>query len=128
MIGKTGPQVMHGMMKMISLVVGLIGIILILSIAYFIKRVNNLINYVLGNDDLLINLDVPATTYTELPDYLFVLSVYSKPINDRIILGIYGNSDRAKERMGYYKKSFKYPENYVDYRVDTIPNNLKESD
>lgn len=119
---------MTGMMKMISLVVGLIGIILILSIAYLIKRVNNLINYVLGNDNSLINLGVPATTYTELPDYLFVLSVYSKSINDRIILGVYGNSDRAKERMGYYKKSFKYPENYVDYRVDTIPNNLKESD
>lgn len=125
MIGKTGPQVMHGMMKMISLVVGLLCIILILSVAYFIKRVNKLIDYVLGKDDPLINLSVPATTYTELPDYLFVLSVYSKPINDRIILGIYGNSDRAKERMGYYKKSFKHPENYVDYRVDTIPNSLE---
>ena len=125
MIGKTGPQVMHGMMKMISLVVGLLCIILILSVAYLIKRVNKLIDYVLGNDNSLINLGVPDTTYTELPDYLFVLSVYSKPINDRIILGIYGNSDRAKERMGYYKKSFKHPENYVDYRVDTIPNSLE---
>lgn len=119
---------MAGTMKMISLVMGLIGIILILSIAYLIKRVNRLVDYVLGKDNSLINLGVPDTTYTELPDYLFVLSVYSKPINDRIILGVYDNSDRAKERMGYYKKSFKYPENYVDYRVDTIPNNLKESD
>ncbi len=113
---------------MISLLMGLIGIILILSIVYLIKRVNRLVGYVLGKDNSPNNLGVPATTYTELPDYLFVLSVYSKSINDRIILGVYGNSDRAKERMGYYKKSFKYPENYVDYRVDTIPNNLKESD
>lgn len=119
---------MTGTMKMISLLMGLIGIILILSVAYFIKRVNKLIDYVLGKDDLLINLDVPDTTYTELPDYLFVLSVYSTSINDRIVIGVYSNSDRAKERMGYYKKSFKHPENYVDYRVDTIPNNLKESD
>ena len=59
MIGKTGPQVMHGMMKMISLVVGLIGIIFILSIAYLIKRVNKIIDYVLGKDDSLINLGVP---------------------------------------------------------------------
>lgn len=127
MIGKTGFQMTHGMMmKMISLVVGSIGIILILSIAYLIKRVNRLVDYVLGKDNSLINLGVPYTSYTELPDYIFVLSVYSKPINDRIILGIYGNSDRAKERMNYYKKSFKHPENYVDYRVDTIPNNLEE--
>lgn len=117
---------MAGTMKMISLVVGSIGIILILSIAYLIKRVNRLVDYVLGKDTSLINLGVPDTTYTELPDYLFVLSVYSKPINDRIILGVYGNSDRAKERMDYYKKPFKHPENYVDYRVDSIPNNLEE--
>ena len=119
---------MIGMMKMISLVVGLIGIILILSIAYFIKRVNRLVDYVLGKDNSLINLGVPATTYTELPDYLFVLSVYSNPINDRIILGVYGNSDRAREQLNYYKKSFRHPENYIDYRIDSIPNNLKESD
>ena len=119
---------MTGAMKMISLVVGLLCIILILSVAYLIKRLNKLIDYVLGKDDSLINLSVPDTSYIELPDYLFVLSVFSKPINDRIIIGVYDNSDRAKERMGYYKKSFKHPENYVDYRVDTIPNNLKESD
>ena len=119
---------MTGMMKMISLVVGLIGIILILSVAYLIKRVNKLIDYVLGKDDLLINLSVPDTSYIELPDYLFVLSVFSKPINDRIVIGVYSNSDRARERMDYYKKSFKHPENYIDYRIDSIPNNLKESD
>ena len=117
---------MTGTMKMISLVMGLIGIIIIiLSIAYLIKRVNRLADYVLGNDNSLINLGFPDTSYTELPDYIYVLSVYSNPINDRIILGVYGNSDRAKERMDYYKKSFKHPENYVDYRVDTIPNNLE---
>lgn len=119
---------MTGTMKMISLLMGLIGIILILSVAYFIKRVNKLIDYVLGKDNSLINLGVPATTYTELPDYLFVLSVYSKPINDRIILGVYDNSDRAREQLNYYKKSFRHPENYIDYRIDSIPNNLKESD
>lgn len=128
MIGKTGPQMMHGMMKMISLVAGLIGIILILSIAYLIKRVNNLINYVLGNDNSLTNLGVPDTSYIELPDYLFVLSVFSKPINDRIVIGVYSNSDRAREQLNYYKKSFRHPENYIDYRIDSIPNNLKESD
>ena len=117
---------MAGTMKMISLLMGLIGIILILSIAYLIKRVNNLINYVLGNDNSLINLGVPATTYTELPDYLFVLSVFSKSINDRIILGVYSSSDRARERLNYYKKSFRHPENYVNYQIDSIPNNLKE--
>ena len=113
------------MKTMSSLVVGLIGIIFILSIAYLIKRVNKLIDYVLGKDDSLINLGFPDTSYTELPDYLYVLSVYSTSINDRIILGVYGNSDRAKERMDYYKKSFKHPENYVDYRVESIPNNLE---
>lgn len=117
---------MTGTMKMISLLMGLIGIILILSIVYLIKRVNNLINYVLGKDNLLINLGVPATTYTELPDYLFVLSVFSKSIHDRLILGIYSSSDKAKERLNYYKKSFRHPENYTDYRIDSIPNNLKE--
>ena len=105
---------------------GLIGIILILSIAYLIKRVNNLINYVLGKDNSLINLGVPDTTYTELPDYLFVLSVYSKPIHDRLILGVYSSSDKAKERLNYYKNSFRHPENYTDYRIDSIPNNLEE--
>ena len=113
---------------MISLVMGLIGIILILSIAYLIKRVNRLVDYVLDKDNSLIDLGVPNTSYTELPDYIYVLSVYSNPINDRIILGVYGNSDRAKERMGYYKKSFRHPENYVDYRVDTIPNNLESGE
>ena len=39
---------MTGIMKMISLMMGLIGIILILSIAYLIKRVNRLVDYVLG--------------------------------------------------------------------------------
>lgn len=128
MIGKTGLQITHGMMKMISLVIGLIGVVLILYIAYLIKRVNRLADYVLGKDNSLINLGVPDTSYTELPDYIYVLSVYSNPINDRIILGVYGNSDRAKERMGYYKKSFKHPENYVDYRIDTIPNNLEDGE
>lgn len=119
---------MTGTMKMISLVVGLIGIIFILSIAYLIKRVNKLIDYVLGKDDSLINLSVPDTSYIELPDYLFVLSVFSKPINDRIVIGVYSNSDRAREQLNYYKKSFRHPENYIDYRIDSIPNNLKESD
>lgn len=117
---------MTGMMRTISLVMGLVGIILILSIAYLIKRVNNLINYVLGKGNSLLNLNFPDTSYTELPDYIFVLSVFSKPIHDRIILGVYGNSDRAKERMNYYKKSFRHPENYTDYRIDSIPNNLEE--
>lgn len=117
---------MTGTMKMISLLMGLIGIILILSIVYLIKRVNRLVGYVLGNDNSLINLGVPATTYTDLPDYLFVLSVFSKSINDRIILGVYSSSDRARERLNYYKKSFRHPENYVNYQIDSIPNNLKE--
>lgn len=117
---------MTGTMKMISLLMGLIGIILILSIVYLIKRVNRLVGYVLGNDNSLINLGVPDTTYTELPDYIFVLSVYSNPINDRIILGVYSSSDKAKERLNYYKKSFRHPENYIDYRIDSIPNNLEE--
>lgn len=116
---------MAGTMKMISLVVGLIGIILILSIAYLIKRVNRLVDYVLGKNNSPINLGVPATTYTELPDYLFVLSVYSTSINDRIVIGVYSNSDRAREQLNYYKKSFRHPENYIDYRIDSIPNNLE---
>lgn len=127
MIGKTGSQMTHGMMmKMISLVVGSIGIILILSIAYLIKRVNRLVDYVLGKDNSLINLGVPNTSYTELPDYLYVLSVFSKPIHDRLIIGVYSSSDKAKERLNYYKKSFRHPENYIDYRIDSIPNNLEE--
>ena len=89
---------------MSSLVVGLLCIILILSVAYFIKRVNKLIDYVLGEDDSLINLSASDTSYTELPEYLFVLSVFSKPIHDRLILGVYSNSDRARERLNYYKK------------------------
>lgn len=104
---------------MSSLVVGLLCIILILFVVYLIKRVNKLIDYVLGNDNSLLNLSVPDTSYTKLPEYIFVLSVFSKPIHDRIILGVYSSSDRAKERVDYYKKSFKHPENYVDYRVDT---------
>lgn len=111
---------------MSSLVVWLVGIILILSVTYLIKRVNKLIDYVLGKDNPLINLSVPDTSYTELPDYLFVLSVFSKPIHDRLILGVYSTSDRARERLNYYKKSFRHPENYVDYRIDSIPNNLEE--
>ena len=110
---------------MSSLVVGLLCIILILFIAYLINRVNKLIDYTLGNDNSLLNLNFPDTSYTELPDYIFVLSVFSKPIHDRLIIGVYSSSDKAKERMGYYKKSFKHPENYVDYRVDSIPNNLE---
>lgn len=120
---------MTGTMKMMSsLVVGLLCIILILSVAYLIKRVNKLIDYVLGKDNSLINLSVLDTSYTELPDYLFVLSVFSKPINDRIIIGVYSDSNRAREQLGYYKKSFRHPENYTAYRIDSIPNNLKESD
>lgn len=125
MIGKTGLQITHGMMKMISLVIGLIGVVLILFVAYLIKRVNKLIDYILGNDNSLLNLGVPDTSYTELPDYLFVLSVFSKPIHDRLILGVYSSSDKAKERLNYYKKSFRHPENYIDYRIDSIPNNLE---
>lgn len=118
---------MVGTMKMMSsLVVGLLCIILILSVAYLIKRVNKLIDYVLGNDNPLLNLNFPDTSYTELPDYLFVLSVFSKPIHDRLILGVYSSSDRARERLNYYKKSFRHPENYTDYRIDSIPNNLEE--
>ena len=117
---------MTGIMKMISLMMGLIGIILILSIAYLIKRVNRLVDYVLGKDNSLINLGVPNTSYTELPDYLYVLSVFSKPIHDRLIIGVYSSSDKAKERLNYYKKSFRHPENYIDYRIDSIPNNLEE--
>lgn len=120
---------MVGTMKMMSsLVIGLLCIILILSVAYLIKRVNRLIDYVLGKDNSLINLNVSDTSYIELPDYLFVLSVFSKPINDRLILGVYSNSDRAREQLNYYKKSFRHPENYIDYRIDSIPNNLKESE
>lgn len=122
---------------MSSLVVGLLCIILIfilfvayliLFVAYLIKRVNKLIDYILGNDNSLLNLNFPDTSYTELPDYLFVLSVFSKPVNDRIVIGVYSSSDKAKERLNYYKKSFRHPENYTDYRIDSIPNNLKESD
>lgn len=118
---------MTGTMKtMSSLVVGLLCIILILFVAYLIKRVNKLIDYILGNDNSLFNLNFPDTSYTELPDYLFVLSVFSKSINDRIILGVYSSSDRARERLNYYKKSVRHPENYVNYQIDSIPNNLKE--
>ena len=117
---------MTGIMKMISLMMGLIGIILILSIAYLIKRVNRLVDYVLGDDNSLLNLNFPDTSYTELPDYVFVLSVFSKPIHDRLIIGVYSSSDKAKERLNYYKKSFRHPENYIDYRIDSIPNNLEE--
>lgn len=113
---------------MSSLVVGLLYIILIIFVAYLIKRVNKLIDYVLGNDNSLLNLSVPDTSYTKLPEYIFVLSVFSKPIHDRIILGVYSSSDKAKGRLNYYKKSFRHPENYIDYRIDSIPNNLKESD
>ena len=127
MISNTSTRKKIGTMKtMSSLVVGLLCIILILSVAYFIKRVNKLIDYVLGEDDSLINLSASDTSYTELPEYLFVLSVFSKPIHDRLILGVYSNSDRARERLNYYKKSFRYPENYIDYRIDSIPNNLEE--
>lgn len=110
---------------MSSLVVSLLCIILILFVAYLIKRVNKLIDYILGNDNSLLNLGVPDTSYTELPDYLFVLSVFSKPIHDRLIIGVYSSSDKAKERLNYYKKSFRHPENYIDYRIDSIPNNLE---
>lgn len=113
---------------MSSLVVGLLCIILILAVAYLIKRVNKLIAYVLGKDNPLINLSTLDTSYIELPDYLFVLSVFIKPINDHIVIGVYSDSDRAREQLNYYKKSFRHPENYTDYRVDSIPNNLKESD
>lgn len=114
------------MKTMSSLVVGLLCIILILFVAYLIKRVNKLIDYVLGKDNSLLNFNFPDTSYTELPDYLFVLSVFSKPIHDRLILGVYSTSDRARERLNYYKKSFRHPENYTDYRIDSIPNNLEE--
>lgn len=114
------------MKTMSSLVVGLLCIILILFVAYLIKRVNKLIDYILGNDNSLLNLNFPDTSYTELPDYVFVLSVFSKPIHDRLIIGVYSSSDKAKERLNYYKKSFRHPENYIDYRIDSIPNNLEE--
>ena len=77
------------MKTMSSLVAGLLCIILILSVAYLIKRVNKLIDYVLGKDNSLLNFNFPDTSYTEL---------------------------------------FRHPENYIDYRIDSIPNNLKESD
>ncbi len=112
-------------MAMIWLAV-VLGVAFLFYVVYRLNRINKLIDYVLGKDDPLINLSAADTSYTELPEYIFVLSVFSKPINDRLILGVYGSSDRARERLNYYKKSFRHPENYINYQIDSIPNNLKE--
>lgn len=103
-----------------------LGIAFLFYVVYRLNRINKLIDYVLGKDNSLLNFNFPDMSYTELPDYIFVLSVFSKPIHDRLILGVYSSSDKAKERLNYYKKSFRHPENYIDYRIDSIPNNLEE--